>query len=123
MKTKITSLLLAAAMTAGLLAGCGSATSSSGNTAETGGTVFQTPETSGTKVEGGNINIAITADPQDINPLYVVDQTSFDVMQALYSPFFEIVHGEMYYGNGLCENVTSNDDATEFTLTLKDGLM
>lgn len=123
MKTKITSLLLAAAMTAGLLAGCGSATSSSGSTAETGGTVFQTPETSGTKVEGGNINIAITADPQDINPLYVVDQTSFDVMQALYSPFFEIVHGEMYYGNGLCENVTSNDDATEFTLTLKDGLM
>ena len=36
MKTKITSLLLAAAMTAGLLAGCGSATSSSGSTAETG---------------------------------------------------------------------------------------
>ena len=38
MKTKITSLLLAAAMTAGLLAGCGSATSSSGSTAETGDT-------------------------------------------------------------------------------------
>ena len=50
---------------------------------------------------GGNITIAETTDPQNINPLYVVDQTSFDMMQALYSPFFEIVNGEMYYGNGL----------------------
>ena len=44
-------------------------------------------ETEGTKAEGGNITIAETADPQNINPLYVVDQTSFDMMQALYSPF------------------------------------
>lgn len=51
-----------------------------------------------------------------------MDQTSFDMMQALYSPFFEIVNGEMYYGNGLCESVTANDDASEFTLKLKDGL-
>ena len=79
-------------------------------------------ETEGTKAEGGNITIAETADPQNINPLYVVDQTSFDMMQALYSPFFEIVNGEMYYGNGLCESVTANDDASEFTLKLKDGL-
>ena len=28
----------------------------------------------------------------------------------------------MYYGNGLCESVTANDDASEFTLKLKDGL-
>lgn len=37
-------------------------------------------------------------------------------------PVFEIVNGEMYYGNGLCESVTANDDASEFTLKLKDGL-
>lgn len=74
------------------------------------------------KAEGGNIVIAETADPQNINPLYVVDQTSFDMMQAIYCPFFEIVGGEMYYGNGLCESVTANEDASEFTLVLKDGL-
>ena len=34
----------------------------------------------------------------------------------------EIVDGEMYYGNGLCESVTANEDASEFTLKLKDGL-
>ncbi|MCI7814073.1 MAG: ABC transporter substrate-binding protein [Lachnospiraceae bacterium] len=71
---------------------------------------------------GGNISIAETADPMNINPLYVVDQTSFDMMQALYAPFFEIVKGEMYYGNGLCESVTANEDFTEVTLKLKENL-
>lgn len=32
------------------------------------------------------------------------------------------MNGEMYYGNGLCESVTANEDASEFTLKLKDGL-
>lgn len=72
--------------------------------------------------QGGSITIAVTADPQNINPLYVVDQTSFDMMQSLYSPFFEIVNGELFFGNGLCESVESNDDASEFTLKLKDGM-
>lgn len=124
MRKKITALLLATALTASLLVGCGSSDSASAGTsaATDSAAASQTQETAGTKVAGGNINIAITADPQNINPLYVVDQTSFDIQQALYSPFFEIVQGEMYYGNGLCESVTSNEDATEFTLTLKDGL-
>lgn len=74
------------------------------------------------KTEGGNISIAVTADPQTMNPLYVIDQTSFTVMQAIYCPFFEIVGGEMYYENGLCESVTANEDASEFTLVLKEGL-
>lgn len=74
------------------------------------------------KAEGGNISIAVTADPQTMNPLYVVDQTSFTIMQAIYAPFFEIVGGEMYYDNGLCSSVTANEDATEFTMVLKEGL-
>lgn len=74
------------------------------------------------KAEGGSISIAVTADPQTMNPLYVIDQTSFTVMQAIYCPFFEIVGGEMYYENGLCESVTGNEDASEFTLVLKEGL-
>lgn len=107
MRKKVLAALLAAAV--------------AGTTVMSGMTAFAA-ETEGTKAEGGNITIAETADPQNINPLYVVDQTSFDMMQALYSPFFEIVNGEMYYGNGLCESVTANDDASEFTLKLKDGL-
>lgn len=84
------------------------------------GTVVFAEETE--HAQGGNIVIAETADPQNVNPLYVVDQTSFDMMQSLYSPFFEIVGGEMYYENGLCESVTANEDASEFTLKLKDGI-
>lgn len=91
-------------------------------TGAAGVTAFAAENTEGTKAEGGNITIAVTSDPQNINPLYVVDQTSFDMMQSLYCPFFEIVNGEMFYGNGLCESVTANDDASEFTLKLKDGL-
>ena len=72
--------------------------------------------------QGGNITISESADPQNVNPLFVVDQTSFDMQQALYSPFFEIVGGKLYYGNGLCESVTPNKDSSEFTLKLKKNL-
>lgn len=101
MKKRILSLILAASMicTAGM-------------------TVFAEEA----KAEGGSISIAVSADPQTFNPLYVIDQTSFDVMQAMYSPFFEIVGGEMYYENGLCESVTANEDASQFTMVLKEGL-
>ena len=108
MRKKLFMVLLAAAMTTATVAA--------------GVTVSAAETESAAKAEGGNITIASSADPQNINPLYVVDQTSFDMMQALYSPFFEIINGEMFYGNGLCESVTANDDASEFTLKLKDGL-
>ena len=79
-------------------------------------------EASGEAAQGGTIVIAVTADPQNVNPLYVVDQTSFNIQQALYSPFFEIVGGEMFYGNGLCEKVETNEACDTFTLTLKPDL-
>ncbi len=103
MKKRTLSLVLAASM----ICAAGSAVSA---------------EEAPAKAEGGDIVIAVSADPQNINPLYVVDQTSFDMMQAIYSPFFEIVGGEMYYENGLCESVTANEDASQFTMVLKEGL-
>ena len=63
MRKKVLAALLAAAV--------------AGTTVMSGMTAFAA-ETEGTKAEGGNITIAETADPQNINPLYVVDQTSFD---------------------------------------------
>ena len=71
---------------------------------------------------GGNISIRITDDPLNINPLYVTDLNSFTIMQSIYCPYFEIVGGEVFYGNGLLSSVESNDDSTEFTLKLKEGL-
>lgn len=105
MKNKLLSMTLAAALFVSCLSG-----------------MAVSAEEAPAKAEGGSISIAVTADPQTMNPLYVIDQTSFTVMQALYCPFFEIVGGEMYYGNGLCESVTANEDASEFTMVLKEGL-
>ena len=54
MRKKVLAALLAAAV--------------AGTTVMSGMTVFAA-ETEGTKAEGGNITIAETADPQNINPL------------------------------------------------------
>lgn len=134
MKKRIGAFLLAAAVTA-VLTACGSgnlrdqsAPSQGGSQAasEAPGNVVELDkgkeEGTAEAKEGGNIVIAVTADPQNVNPLYVVDQTSFNIQQALYSPFFEIVGGEMFYGNGLCEKVETNENCDEFTLTLKPDL-
>ncbi|MFR3729065.1 ABC transporter substrate-binding protein [Lacrimispora sp.] len=127
MKKKILTILFAAAM---LTTACsnssqtkpvdGSAAAAAGNEVSIESKSAGTDPSAITK--GGNIIISETADPQNVNPLFVVDQTSFDMQQALYSPFFEIVGGKIYYGNGISEHVVSNDDSSEFTLTLKKDL-
>ena len=71
---------------------------------------------------GHTISFRVTDDPRNINPLYVTDLNSFTIMQAIYSPYFEIVNGEVFYGNGLLESITSNEDSSEFILTLKEGI-
>lgn len=115
-KLKVVMGLLAASV---IFTACAGKATQSTNSA---GTVSEVSADTKEPQYGGNIVLAESADPQNINPLYVVDQTSFDIQQALYSPFFEIVKGEIFYGNGLLESVTPNDDSTEFTLKLKDDL-
>lgn len=98
------------------LSACGSAESKNVETSEN---VGATEAAAGTD---NSIAIRVSADPLNINPLYVTDLNSFTIMQSLYSPFFEIVDGEVYYGNGLLESVEANEDSTQFTLKLKEGL-
>lgn len=110
-----------------LLTGCSgakspSSSSASSSSAASGAAVSSSNSAAGAAQDGGSITIAESDDPQNINPLYVVDQTSFDIQQALYSPFFEIVKGKVFYGNGLLQSVTPNKDSTEFTLKLKPNL-
>lgn len=71
---------------------------------------------------GSSAVVRVNDDPRNINPLYVTDLNSFAIMQSIYAPFFEIVDGEVYYGNGLLESVEANADSTVFTLKLKEGL-
>lgn len=116
-KRRLMKLVLTAAMvifSVVSLAACGSASNEDAETVET--------ESAETNSGDNSITIRVSADPLNINPLYVTDLNSFTIMQALYSPFFEIVDGEVYYGNGLLESVEANEDSTQFTLTLKEGL-
>lgn len=89
---------------------------------QTGGTEAGTTTGEAAGNTDNSISIRVSADPLNINPLYVTDLNSFTIMQSMYSPFFEIVDGEVYYGNGLLESVEANEDSTQFTLKLKEGL-
>lgn len=104
------------------LAGCGgsASTTASSSSSEAASSAEAAAETA--TASANSITIRVSADPLNINPLYVTDLNSFTIMQALYSPYFEIVDGEVYYGNGLLESVSANEESTQFTLTLKEGL-
>lgn len=115
-KITITSLLLAFTL---IIGGC----SSGAKTNDLSTSLTQNSEQEvGEPQYGGNLTIAESTDPQVLNPLYVVDQVTFDVQQALYSPFFEIVGGKISYDNGLLESIVPNDDKSEYTLNLKQNL-
>lgn len=115
----ITVLILGSAA----LAGCGN--SKQFDTPQDGEPVKEEKETEEEISAGnsaGSITIRVSSDPLNINPLYVTDLNSFTIMQSMYSPFFEIVGGEVYYGNGLLDSVEADGDSKEFTMKLKDGL-
>lgn len=127
-KKLLKSLSLTTAMILGVmsLSACGGAPASDtpASTAEPAAEEGQeTPGDTGASAASDNsIVIRVSADPLNINPLYVTDLNSFTIMQSMYSPFFEIVDGEVYYGNGLLESVEANEASTQFTLKLKEGL-
>ena len=122
MKKKLLAVLLAAAMISCFAAGCGGKKEDPAETKAPETTAETKAPAAGNPVEGGTLTVRVSADPLNINPLYVTDLNSFTIMQSLYAPFFEIVGGEVYYGNGLLQEVTANEDSTVFTMKLKEGL-
>lgn len=133
MKKKSISALLALTLALSLgLSGCGSASSAPetavGATEKASDVESNASDDSASgstdtsSSEDASLSIRISDDPLNINPLYVTDLNSFTIMQSIYAPYFEIVNGEVFYGNGLLKSVEANEDSTEFTLTLKDNL-
>ena len=129
MKKKSISALLSLSLAITIaLSGCGNTQSATSSTAaastkasvETASSAAVTGDTEAT--DDSSLSIRVSDDPLNINPLYVTDLNSFTIMQAIFSPYFEIVNGEVYYGNGLLESVEANENSTEFTLILKDEL-
>ena len=122
MKKKLIAAFLSVTVTLTLsLSGCGKgAAPSPSNTDSVAAATTESTESD--EKSSDSISIRVSDDPLNINPLYVTDLNSFTIMQSLYAPYFEIVDGSVYYGNGLLQSVTANDDSTEFTLVLKDNL-
>lgn len=125
MKKKLIAAFLSVTVTLTLsLSGCGKSAAPASSTADSvaAATTESTEGVVSDEKSSDSISIRVSDDPLNINPLYVTDLNSFTIMQSLYAPYFEIVDGSVYYGNGLLQSVTANDDSTEFTLVLKDNL-
>ncbi len=125
MKKKLIAAFLSVTVTLTLsLSGCGKSAAPASSTADSvaAATTESTEGVVSDEKSSDSISIRVSDDPLNINPLYVTDLNSFTIMQSLYAPYFEIVDGSVYYGNGLLKSVTANDDSTEFTLVLKDNL-
>lgn len=125
MKKKLIAAFFSVTVTLTLsLSGCGKSAAPASSTADSvaAATTESTEGVVSDEKSSDSISIRVSDDPLNINPLYVTDLNSFTIMQSLYAPYFEIVDGSVYYGNGLLQSVTANDDSTEFTLVLKDNL-
>ena len=121
-RMKALALTVAVILGAMSLSACGAKSSDGTSGATAAGTEAAKEGNKAASGTNNSITIRVSADPLNINPLYVTDLNSFTIMQSMYSPFFEIVGGEVYYGNGLLESVEANEDSTKFTLVLKEGL-
>ncbi|MFC5402577.1 ABC transporter substrate-binding protein [Cohnella soli] len=74
----------------------------------------------GTAKEGGNLIIAVGADPVILNPNYAGDRVSLTIDQALYAPLFQVNNGKKTFY--LADSLTPSADNLTYTLKLKSGL-
>ncbi|MDZ5471396.1 ABC transporter substrate-binding protein [Bacillus sp. 31A1R] len=78
-------------------------------------------ESKGTAKEGGKLTIAVTDNPQVMNPLYANDRITLTIQQALYAPLY-------FMGDGgqkkfvLAESFEPSEDQLTWTLKLKENL-
>ncbi|SDM78922.1 peptide/nickel transport system substrate-binding protein [Paenibacillus sp. yr247] len=75
---------------------------------------------SGKPKDGGNLVIAVTADPEAMNPIYAGDRVTLTIDQALYAPLFQINDGKKTFY--LADSLTASPDFLTYTLKLKNNL-
>ncbi|RKP47988.1 ABC transporter substrate-binding protein [Cohnella endophytica] len=100
-----------------------SGNNNNGNTASNGDNTAQaSPSASGSSQpkDGGNLIIAVGADPVILNPNYAGDRVSLTIDQSLYAPLFQVNNGvKTFY---LADSLTPSADNLTYTLKLKSGL-
>ncbi|WP_409273690.1 ABC transporter substrate-binding protein [Neobacillus sp. SCS-31] len=78
-------------------------------------------EGKGTAKEGGTLTIAVSDNPQVMNPLYANDRVTLTVQQALYAPLYFMEDGGKKKFV-LAESFEPSEDQLTWTLKLKDNL-
>ncbi len=77
-------------------------------------------EETGTPKEGGTFTLAVTDNPQVMNPLYANDRVTLTIQQSLYAALYHLRDGEKNYV--LAESFEPSEDQLTWTLKLKDNL-
>jgi peptide/nickel transport system substrate-binding protein len=78
------------------------------------------PTAEGQPKDGGNLIIAVQADPVLLNPNYAGDRVSLTIDQALFAPLFQVNNGKKTFY--LAESLEPSADNLTYTLKLKSGL-
>ncbi|QHW35072.1 ABC transporter substrate-binding protein [Paenibacillus rhizovicinus] len=104
-----------------LLSACGG-NNNSNNTSNTGNAPANNsePAASDQPKDGGNLIIAVGADPVILNPNYAGDRVSLTIDQALYAPLFQVNNGKKTFY--LADSLDLSADKLTYTLKLKSGL-
>ena len=128
---KFFTVLLAASLSASLLAGCGSGsqeqTTAAAETTETGTTAAASDETTAAAeataaapAEATNLTIPSASCVANLNPLLEGMKEGVIMLNPLYDPLYvKDVNETRYY---LAESYDISEDGTVYTLKLKDGL-
>lgn len=118
MKKRTIKVICAAMAAMMLMTGCGSS-SSSGGSGNSGSSETAAAESSGTKKD--SVTIRALADQTTFDPYKSSDQNQWEAMYGLYDTLFREENSE-YVANIIEDDYSFNDNGTELTMTLKDGI-
>ncbi|MBB6672101.1 ABC transporter substrate-binding protein [Cohnella nanjingensis] len=103
-----------------LISACSGGNNAASPPASGGSASASQPAASGQPKDGGNLIIAVGADPVILNPNYAGDRVSLTIDQALYAPLFQVNNGKKTFY--LADSLTPSADNLTYTLKLKSGL-
>ncbi|MCC3376698.1 ABC transporter substrate-binding protein [Cohnella sp. REN36] len=114
------SAVLALLLLSVLISACSGGNNNASPSPGTGEPSASQPAESGQPKDGGNLIIAVGADPVILNPNYAGDRVSLTIDQALYAPLFQVNNGKKTFY--LADSLTPSADNLTYTLKLKSGL-
>ncbi|PKZ42634.1 ABC transporter substrate-binding protein [Kytococcus schroeteri] len=76
----------------------------------------------GEQAAGGTLTFGAAGEPKLFDPFYATDGETFRITRQVFEGLLEIEPGTAKVGPGLATKWESNDDGTQWTFTLKEGV-